>query len=55
MIAFNHAKSWQKKSDLKHETFTFYSRKTTPMQDKVKLELDNLGKSSKLHIKDSKN
>lgn len=45
MIAFNHAKPWQKKSDLKHETFTFYIRKNTPMLDKVKLEQDNLGKS----------
>lgn len=35
----------RKKSDLKHETFTFYIRKNTPLLDKVKLELDNLGKS----------
>lgn len=50
-----HRTTTEKKScDLKHETLTFYIRKNIPMLGKVKLELDDLGETVELHIKDSK-
>lgn len=47
MIAFNHAKSWMKKKVVIWSMLTLYIRKHICILGKVKLEPDNLGKSSK--------
>ena len=56
MTAFNHAKPWQKKVgiwSMRH--LLFILEKNTSMLDKFKLEIDDLGKSSKLHVNSSRN